>query len=110
MSFLYSELGNSRLVLRVCAKFYGVTEGLIRGPWRGKTLVHARHMAMWAARRFTPESYPEIARAFGGRHHTSVMHAVREVESRLSVGNGVKEAAILSELVSGVISGLRGKE
>ena len=47
-----------------------------------RDLVAARQMAMYLARTLTGASLPEIARSFGGRHHTTVIYAVRRVLER----------------------------
>lgn len=59
----------------------GVRRDVIIGHGRPKSIARARHVAMATARRHTGCSYPEIAAAFGGRDHTSVMHAVTVAES-----------------------------
>lgn len=52
----------------------------MEGERRRKDIVRARHIAMFLAYYLTGRSYPEIARLFGGRHHTSVMQGVRKVQ------------------------------
>jgi hypothetical protein len=47
---------------------------------REKRLAHSRFAIMWAAKKQTTYSYPQIARALGGFDHTSVMHGVRRAE------------------------------
>lgn len=54
---------------------------------RCRTQTMPRHIAMFIARRLTGESYPDIGRWFGGRHHTTVISACRKVE-RLWCVNG----------------------
>lgn len=49
------------------------------GPSRTKRLAEARQLAMYLAKQLTQRSYPDIGRAFGGRDHTTVMHAVQKV-------------------------------
>lgn len=46
---------------------------------RSKTLVYPRQIAMYLARELTEASYPEIGRHFGGKDHTTIMHACRQV-------------------------------
>lgn len=53
---------------------------LIHGG-RAASLVRCRFIAMWLVRALTAASYPEIGRAFGGKDHSTVMHAVRTVET-----------------------------
>lgn len=51
---------------------------------RTQALAHARQRAMYLARELTARSLPDIGRRFGGRDHTTVLHAVRRVTERLS--------------------------
>lgn len=53
---------------------------------RARSVAWPRQVAMALARDLTPRSLPEIGRAFGGRDHTTVMHAVRQVAKRLAEG------------------------
>jgi chromosomal replication initiator protein len=48
---------------------------------RTRTIVKPRQIAMYLAKVMTPRSLPEIGRRFGGRDHTTVLHAVRKIES-----------------------------
>lgn len=48
---------------------------------RNRAEARPRQVAMALAREFTPHSYPVIGREFGGRDHTTVMHAIRVVEA-----------------------------
>lgn len=47
---------------------------------RTRALVHPRQIAMFLCREITQQSYPEIARHFGGKDHTTIMHACRQIE------------------------------
>lgn len=51
---------------------------------RHRHLAWPRQEAYWLASKATVRSLPEIARAFGGRHHTTVLHGIRAVEARLT--------------------------
>ena len=48
---------------------------------RSRSVARPRQIAMYLAKQLTQRSPPEIGRKFGGRDHTTVMHAVRKVES-----------------------------
>ena len=48
---------------------------------RTRQIVRPRQVAMWLAKNLTSQSYPSIGEAFGGRDHTTVLHAVRTIES-----------------------------
>ena len=63
----------------VCAVF-GVTRGDLELAQRHHPLVAVRQLAMAMAKRLAARSFPEIGRHFGGRDHTTVIHAVRKME------------------------------
>jgi chromosomal replication initiator protein len=65
----------------VAAKLGLTVEALI-SPKRTATLAGARQLAMYLTRELTDLSLPEIARAFNRRDHTTVLHAIRRVETR----------------------------
>lgn len=48
---------------------------------RAQEVVRPRQVAMYLSKQLTPMSLPQIGRNFGGRDHTTVMHAIRQVES-----------------------------
>ncbi len=70
------------LVLEATSKLFSFSVEDIIGRARTRDLVDARHIAMYVCRQLTnpPLSYPQIARAFGGRDHTTVMNAVQRIE------------------------------
>ena len=57
---------------------------------RTKNLSFPRHIAMYLCRKHTTASYPEIGEHFGGRDHSSVIHAATVVSSKLSTDAQVK--------------------
>jgi chromosomal replication initiator protein len=61
------------------------------GPGRAPDLVWARQLAMHLARAHTDASLPVIARAFGGRNHTTVLHALRRATARLEHDQEARE-------------------
>jgi len=63
----------------VC-KFFGVTKADLVGNKRAQSIVYPRQMAMYLARDLTDVSLPRIGAEFGGRDHTTVMHAQRKIE------------------------------
>jgi chromosomal replication initiator protein len=48
---------------------------------RARAVARPRQVAMWLAKQITTRSLPDIGRRFGGRDHTTVLHAVRRIES-----------------------------
>jgi chromosomal replication initiator protein len=68
-----------RQILDATAKAFDLTVEEICGPSRRRPLVAARQTAMYLFRELTDYSYPAIARDFGDRDHTTVMHAQKKV-------------------------------
>ena len=62
----------------VCTQFH-VKMTDLKSRRRSKTLVHPRQIAMYLCRELTDSSYPEIGRQFGGKDHTTIIHACRQV-------------------------------
>jgi chromosomal replication initiation ATPase DnaA len=71
-----------RRVIGATARCHGLTPEDIVGPSRSRRVAHARAVAMYLARALTSGSLEAIGRAFGGRDHTTVLHAVRVTQSR----------------------------
>ena len=72
-----------REIKRAVARYYDVTVSEMDSPRRAVPIVRARHVAMHLCRMFTRRSYPEIGAAFGGKDHTTVLHACNKMASRL---------------------------
>lgn len=62
------------------AEHYGLKTADLESPNRSRSIVRPRQISMYLARLLTPRSYPEIGRRFGGRDHTTVMHAVETIQ------------------------------
>lgn len=67
-------------IQRVVARHYNVSKTELLSNRRTRTIVKPRQVAMYLAKVMTPRSLPEIGRRFGGRDHTTVLHAVRKIE------------------------------
>ncbi len=72
-----------QMILEATAHSYGFTVDAICGPSRTRPLVTARQVAMYIVRNLTDYSYPAIARVFGGRDHTTVIHAVDKISTQM---------------------------
>jgi len=72
-------------IQRVVARHYNVSRGDLLSSRRTANVVRPRQVAMYLAKTMTLRSLPEIGRRFGGRDHTTVLHAVRKIENL--VGN-----------------------
>ena len=67
-------------IQRIVAKHYNVSRADILSLRRTAVVVKPRQVAMYLSKALTPRSLPEIGRRFGGRDHTTVLHAVRKIE------------------------------
>jgi chromosomal replication initiator protein len=63
----------------------------LTSPKRGRQVVFARQVAMYLCRELTDLSLPAIGQRFGGRDHTTVLHAHRQVRSRMLADNSTRE-------------------
>ena len=68
-------------ILRVIGKHYNVPKADLLSPRRARSIVRPRQIGMYLAKTLTTRSLPEIGRRFGGRDHSTVLHAVRKIES-----------------------------
>ena len=68
-------------IMNVSATYFGVTIDDLCGTSRSRVLVTARQIAMYLCRELTDLSLPKIGQAFGGRDHTTVMHADRKIRT-----------------------------
>lgn len=66
-------------ILDATARMFGFPIEEIRGKSRRRPLVNARQISMYVCREVTELSYPAIAREYGGRDHTTVIHAVEKI-------------------------------
>jgi chromosomal replication initiator protein len=71
------------LILEATSKMFGIPIEEIIGKKRQRPLVTARQVSMYVFRELTDLSYPAIAREFGGRDHTTVIHAVEKISSQM---------------------------
>jgi chromosomal replication initiator protein len=71
-------------IQRRVADYFQVDVSDIRGARRHRSVLYPRQVAMFLCRRLTEASLPEIGRAFGGKDHTTVMHAVGKIEQGIA--------------------------
>ncbi len=73
------------------AEHYNIRLADMHSARRARAVARPRQVAMWLCKQLTPRSLPEIGRKFGGRDHTTVMHAVRKVEELRAADRGLAE-------------------
>ncbi|RYX93925.1 MAG: chromosomal replication initiator protein DnaA [Bradyrhizobiaceae bacterium] len=82
-------------IQRVVARQYNVSRSDLLSSRRTANVVRPRQVAMYLAKTLTLRSLPEIGRRFGGRDHTTVLHAVRKIEALVG-----KDTALQDEVES----------
>src|SRR5256886_686380 len=68
-------------IQKAVADYYKLTVDNLRVRSNARHVLVPRQIAMYLCKRLTKASYPEIARQFGGKHHTTVIHSVEKIES-----------------------------
>ena len=76
-------------IQRIVARHYNVSRSDLLSSRRTANVVRPRQIAMYLAKTLTLRSLPEIGRRFGGRDHTTVLHAVRKIESLIGADNAL---------------------
>ena len=97
ISDMFKAEGNSlptpSLIITQVCKFYNIDDAVIRSAKKSKGVADARQVAMYLIRQLTNLSFPDIGKEFD-RDHTTVMHAVKKVESSLKSGDSTLQNAI----------------
>ncbi|MET3660575.1 chromosomal replication initiator protein [Aquamicrobium ahrensii] len=88
-------------IQRIVARHYNVSKTELLSNRRTRTIVKPRQVAMYLSKVMTPRSLPEIGRRFGGRDHTTVLHAVRKIEGLSDSDNTLaQELELLRRLIN----------
>jgi chromosomal replication initiator protein len=88
-------------IQRIVARHYNVSKTELLSNRRTRTIVKPRQVAMYLSKVMTPRSLPEIGRRFGGRDHTTVLHAVRKIEDLSGSDNTLaQELELLRRLIN----------
>ncbi len=98
--------GEKRLTVdeiqKVTAEHFGLKQSDLVSAGRARALARPRQAAMWLAKQLTTRSLPDIGRRFGGRDHTTVLHAVRRIdELRAGDPQLARDLEILSRKLRG---------
>ena len=91
------------VILEATAKTFGFTVDELCGHSRSRPLVTARQISMYVFRELTDFSYPAIAREFGGRDHTTVIHAVEKISTLMKERRAIFDQ--VSELLNTIKTG-----
>ena len=78
-------------IKRRVADYYSLRMNDLISPRRARSVARPRQVAMYLCKTLTSKSLPEIGRGFGGRDHTTVIHAVRKIEELRSSDTQIDE-------------------
>ena len=78
-------------IQKIVADYYSIKPADLVANTRIRSIARPRQMAMALAKKLTTKSLPEIGNAFGGRDHTTVLHACRKVAELLLKDIGLQE-------------------
>jgi chromosomal replication initiator protein len=78
-------------IQNLVANRYSMTRTELLSSLKTARLVKPRQVAMYLSKALTPSSLPEIGRRFGGRDHTTVLHAVRKIEGLVHVDSALSD-------------------
>jgi len=85
-SLKHLSLGQERRIsiesiIRQVADRFSMQPSQVKQRTNARKVAYPRQIAMYLAKELTPASLPEIGRAFGGKHHTTVLHSIQKIES-----------------------------
>jgi chromosomal replication initiator protein len=83
-------------IQKVVASTYKLTSEELVSKNNARQISHPRQVAMYLCKHLTKHSYPEIGRAFGGKHHTTVIHSVEKIEALVATDETLQR--LISEL------------
>ncbi|PYS70872.1 MAG: chromosomal replication initiator protein DnaA [Acidobacteria bacterium] len=83
-------------IQKLVASTYKLSVDELLSKNNARHISHPRQVAMYLCKHLTKHSYPEIGRAFGGKHHTTVIHSVEKIETL--VGSDATLQRLISEL------------
>ena len=87
-------------IQKAVAKHFNVTKADLLSSRRTRSVVRPRQIAMYLSKLLTPRSLPEIGRRFGGRDHTTVLHAVRKIEGLIDSDSALADdVAFLKQVI-----------
>jgi chromosomal replication initiator protein len=76
-----NEAISSEMVLRAVATFFSMKPAQIKAKNNSRPIAVPRQIAMYICKEVTKQSLPQIGKDFGGKHHTTVLHSIRKIES-----------------------------
>ena len=78
-------------IQKAVADYYKLTVEVLKGKKRSANIAYPRMVAMYLSRKLTDESFPKIGMEFGGRDHSTVIHACDKIEEDLKIDSELKD-------------------
>jgi len=69
-------------IQKAVAERFDIKQSQLKEKSNTRQIVYPRQVAMYLVKELTNASLPEIGRAFGGKHHTTVMHSIKRIEQQ----------------------------
>jgi chromosomal replication initiator protein len=92
---------SSQMILRAVASFFSLKPAQLKAKNNSRPIAVPRQIAMYICKELTHESLPQIGRDFGGKHHTTVLHSIRKIDSLR------KKDSEISAAVNAIVKSLR---
>jgi len=92
---------SSEAVLRAVASFFSLKPAQLKAKNNSRPIAVPRQIAMYICKELTKQSLPQIGRDFGGKHHTTVLHSIRKIETLR------KKDSEISAAVKSILNSLR---
>ena len=81
---------NYNTIMKVVARYYDISPDQLTTKKRSRDVAHPRQVAMYLCRELTDMSLPKIGQVFGGRDHTTVMHACEKIQEEMEHSSELK--------------------
>jgi chromosomal replication initiator protein len=88
---LQEKLVTIENIIKTVAEYYKIKVSDLMSKRRNRSIALPRQMAMALAKELTHHSYPEIGETFGGRDHTTVLHACRKIKHEILKNDDLAE-------------------
>lgn len=98
------------IVVRAASKHFRTTKNELISHRRQPSIVYPRHVAQFVAKEMTSRSYPEIALYFGGRDHTSILHAVQKMNKKVADPRIAMDVATVMAIAMEMLNAPAGDE
>jgi len=96
-----SSAVSSQMVLRAVASFFSLKPAQLKAKNNSRPIAVPRQIAMYVCKELTHQSLPQIGKDFGGKHHTTVLHSIRKIETLR------KKDPEISAAVNAIVKSLR---